>query len=166
MEDKNNELIEAVTADALSRVKRLLQEGADANALDEKGRPLLLVAIANRASKEMVELLLQHGADLLWTTPEGVGLLDEAVERNRLDLAELFINRGLDPATTRLQSGMTAFMLAACFDYIDMMELLYEHGADIYAEDEFGLTAADFARKLRKERARKWIEAKMENPFG
>ncbi len=166
MEDKNNELIEAVSEDALNRVKRLLQEGADANAVDEKGHPALLRAIKHHASKEMVELLLEHGADLFWTAPEGVGLLDEAVEKNRLDLAELFIEKGLDPATTRRQSGMTALMLAACFDYVEMMELLYEKGADIYAEDEFGLTAADFARKLRKERARQWIEAKMENPFG
>ena len=166
MDDKNNELIDAVADDALNRTKRLLQEGADANALDERGRPTLLVAIANRASKEMVELLLEHGADLFWTTEEGVGLLDEAVERNRLDLAELFIEKGLDPATTRRKSGMTAFMLAACFDYVEMMELLYDRGADIYAVDEMGLSAADFAKKLRKERAFKWIENRMENPFG
>ena len=166
MDDKNNELIDAVADDALNRTKRLLEEGADANALDERGRPALLVAIANRASKEMVELLLEHGADLFWTTEEGVGLLDEAVERNRLDLAELFIEKGLDPATTRRKSGMTAFMLAACFDYVEMMELLYDRGADIYAVDEMGLSAADFAKKLRKERAFKWIENRMENPFG
>ena len=166
MDEKNNELFDAVAADALNRTKRLLEEGADANAPDEKGRPPLLAAIAHHASKEMVELLLEHGADLFWTTEEGVGLLDEAVERNRLDLAELFIEKGLDPATTRRKSGMTAFMLAACFDYIEMMELLYEKGADIYAVDAVGLSAADFAKKLRRERAYKWIEKKMENPFG
>ncbi len=166
MDEKNNELLDAVADDALNRTKRLLEEGADANALDERGRPALLVAIANRVSRDMVELLLEYGADLFWTTEEGVGLLDEAVERNRLDLVELFIQKGLDPATTRRKSGMTAFMLAACFDYIEMMELLYDKGADIYAVDELGLSAADFARKLRKERAFKWIEEKMENPFG
>jgi len=165
MNEKNNALIDAVTSDALSRAKRLLEEGGDANAADEEGRPLLLLAIRHGASKEMVELLLDAGGDLRWTTPEGVGLLDEAVERNRLDLAELFIERGIDPAETARQSGMTALMLAACFEHLEMMELLYEKGADLYAVDQMGFSAADFARKLRKPRAQKWIEAKMENPF-
>ena len=165
MNDKNYELIEAVKADALNRVKTLLNEECDVDITDEEGRPLLLLAIKNRGSKELVELLLEKGADLEWTTPEGVGLLDEAVERNRLDLVELFIEKGIDPAQTKRQSGMTALMLAACFEYIEMMELLYEKGADLYAVDQMGFSAADFARKLRKERARKWIEQKMENPF-
>ncbi len=165
MNDKNMELFDAVADDALHRAKRVLEEGADANALDEKGRPPLLAAIVHRADREMVEMLLEHGADPFWTTEEGVGLLDEAVERNRLDLAELFIEKGIDPATTRRQSGMTAFMLAACFDYVEMMALLYDRGADIYAVDEQGLSAADFARKLRRKRALQWIEEKMENPF-
>ena len=165
MNDKNNELIEAVLSDALNRAGALLEAGGDANTCDEEGRPLLLLAIRGRASKEMVELLLDAGADVTWTTEEGVGLLDEAVERNRLDLAELLMERGLDPAQTRRKSGMTALMLAACFEHLEMMELLYEKGADLYAVDQMGFSAADFARKLRKPKAQKWIEAKMENPF-
>ena len=165
MNERNNELIDAVASDALNRAKRLLNEGGDANAVDEEGRPLLLLAIRNHASKEMVELLLDKGADLAWSTEEGVGLLDEAVERNRLDLAGLFIDRGIDPAETKRQSGMTPLMLAACFEYLEMMELLYERGADLYTVDQMGFTAADFARKLRKTKAQKWIEEKMENPF-
>jgi len=135
MNEKNNDLIEAVKNDALNQTKSLLAEGCD------------------------------DGADLFWTTEEGVSLLDEAVEHNRLDLAELFIEKGIDPAETRRKSGMTALMLAACFEYLEMMELLYEKGADLYAVDQMGFTAADFARKLRKTGAQKWIEEKMENPF-
>ncbi|WP_353661397.1 ankyrin repeat domain-containing protein [Hydrogenimonas sp. SS33] len=164
MNDKKNELIEAVRADAVAEAEALL-DASNANVVDEQGRPLLLVAIKSGASREMVELLLQRGADLMWTTEEGVSLLDEAVEKNRVDLVKLFIERGIDPAATRRKSGMTALMLAACFDYIEMMELLYAHGADLYAEDQFGFTAADFARKLRRERAGRWIAEKMENPF-
>ena len=165
MNDKNYEIIDAVKNDALNRARRFLAEGCDANAADEEGRPLLYWVIKSRATREMAELLLEYGADIFWTTEEGVGLLDEAVEHNRLDLAELFIERGLDPAETRRKSGMTTLMLAACFEHLEMMELLYEKGADIYAVDQMGFSAADFARKLRKERARKWIEEKMENPF-
>ena len=160
-----NELIEAVKSDGVNRAKGLLEEGGDANACDEEGRPLLLLAIRAEGSREMAELLLEHGADPAWTTEEGVGLLDEAVERNRLDLAELLMERGLDPAQTRRKSGMTALMLAACFEHLEMMELLYEKGADLYAVDQMGFSAADFARKLRKTKAQKWIEEKMENPF-
>ncbi|BBG66679.1 ankyrin repeat [Hydrogenimonas sp.] len=162
---KRDELIDAVRNGAADRVKRLLDEGCDVNVADDEERPLLLVAIRSGAEKGMAELLLERGADIGWTTAEGVGLLDEAVERNRLDLAELFIDRGLDPALTRRRSGMTPLMLAASFDYIEMMELLYEKGADIFAVDELGLSAVDYARKLGRRRAKKWLDDKMANPF-
>ncbi len=165
MNDTNDELVDAVRSDGLNRAKEILEEGGDANARDEEGRPLLLLAIRTNGSREMVELLLAHGADPEWTTEEGVGLLDEAVERNRLDLAELLIERGIDPGETRRKSGMTALMLAASFEHIEMMQLLYERGADLYAVDRMGFTAADFAKRLRKRRALQWIEEKMENPF-
>jgi len=113
----------------------------------------------------MIELLLAEGADVNWKTDEGISLLDEAVERNRIDLVKLFIERGLDPSETSRKSGMTALMLAACFDYIDMMELLLEQGADLYAVDESGMGAFDYARKLGRKRAQKWLEDKMANPF-
>ncbi|WP_457597150.1 ankyrin repeat domain-containing protein [Hydrogenimonas sp.] len=165
MNERTEKLFDAVRGDRVVETKRLLTEGADANARDEEGRPPLLVAIRSGASKEMVEALLEAGGDLRWTTEEGVGLLDEAVERNRIDLAQLLIDRGIDPSETTRKSGMTALMLAACFDYIEMMELLYERGADLYAVDTMGFSAADFARKLRKTKALSWIEEKMENPF-
>ncbi len=165
MKTLKNEIIEAVKCDDIERIEALLNEGCDANSTDEEGRPLMLLAIKSGASRETVELLLDRGADLGWTTEEGVGLLDEAVERNRLDLAELFIERGIDPAVTRRGSGMTALMLAASFDYIDMMELLCEKGADLFAVDELGLSASDYARKLGRIKAKRWLDEKIANPF-
>ena len=166
MNDKNNALIEAVKSDAYNRLKRLLEAGGDPNTEDSEGRPLAYLAIRHGAEADTLALLLQSGADIAWCTEEGVGLLDEAVERNRIDLATLLIDRGIDPAGTRRQSGLTPLMLAACFDYIEMMDLLYARGADLYAQDSLGMTAADYARKLRRKRAQAWIEEKMENPFG
>ena len=163
--NKQTELINAVENDLVLQAKRLLAEGADINVTNEDNLPLLVIAIKNGASKEMIELLLDEGADINWKTDEGISLLDEAVERNRIDLVKLFIERGLDPAETSRKSGMTTLMLAACFDYIEMMELLLEHGADLYASDESGMGASDYARKLGRKRAQKWLEDKMANPF-
>ncbi|MCF6200826.1 MAG: ankyrin repeat domain-containing protein [Hydrogenimonas sp.] len=158
-------IFESIKRDSLESLKELLEQGCDPNSEDEEGKPLLLIAIKSGASKEVVELLLEYGANLEWTTPEGVSLLDEAVECNRIDLAELFIEKGMDPSVTKRKSGMTVTMLAASFDYVDMLELLYEKGADIFAVDEIGLSAADYARKLGRGRARTWLEEKMANPF-
>ncbi|BDY13264.1 ankyrin repeat domain-containing protein [Hydrogenimonas cancrithermarum] len=160
-----HDLIEAVENDEIVRVKQLLDAGADVTVVNEEEMPLLLIAIKKGASKEMVELLLNAGANIEWKTDEGVSLLDEAVERNRIDLAELFIECGIDPAVTSRKSGMTTLMLAACFDYIDMMEMLLSRGADLYAVDEIGMGATDYARKLGRKRAHKWLEEKMANPF-
>jgi len=163
--NEQTELIQAVESDSVATAKRLIDAGADIHITNEDGLPLLLLAIKHGASKEMVELLLDAGADLGWKTSEGVSLLDEAVERNRIDLVKLFIARGIDPSETSRKSGMTALMLAACFDYIDLMEVLLEHGADLYAVDESGMGASDYARKLGRKRAQKWLEEKMANPF-
>ena len=95
-----NDLIEAVENDEIVRTKQLIAAGANVTVTNEDEMPLLLIAIKNGGSKEMAELLLDAGADIGWKTPEGASLLDEAVERNRIDLAELLIDRGLDPAVT------------------------------------------------------------------
>lgn len=163
--DKQTELIKAIEGDLVLQVKRLLADGVDINATNEDDLSLLIVAIKSNASKEMVELLLDKGADIDWKTKEGVSLLDEVVEKNRVDLAKLFIDRGIDPCKTSRKSGMTALMLAACFDYVEMMELLLERGANLYAIDKNGMSALDYARKLRCKRAQKWLEDKMANPF-
>ena len=163
--NKQTELINAVENDMVLQAKRLLADDTDIHVTNENNLPLLVIAIKNGASKEMIELLLDEGADVNWKTDEGISLLDEAVERNRLDLVNLFIDRGLDPSETSRRSGMTALMLAACFDYIDMMELLLKRGADLYAVDESKMGALDYARKLGRKRAQKWLEDKMSNPF-
>jgi ankyrin repeat protein len=160
-----NDLIEAVENDEIVRTKQLIAAGANVTVTNEDEMPLLLIAIKNGGSKEMAELLLDAGADIGWKTPEGVSLLDEAVERNRIDLAELLIDRGLDPAVTSRKSGMTVLMLAACFDYIAMMEMLLEKGADLYAVDALGMGAADYARKLGCKTAFRWLEERMADSF-
>ncbi len=165
MNQKNRELIEAVCRDDIEPVRKLLDAGCDPNLCDEDGRSLLALAIRHNSSEQMVRMLLSCGADIFWKTPEGVGLLDEAVEKNRTDLAKLLMEYGIDPSVTARESGMTALMLAASFDYIEMMELLYEKGADIFAVDEMGLSAADYARKLGRKRAKEWLDKKIANPF-
>ncbi len=165
MNDLKNELIDAVRNDRLQVATRLLDEGGDIHTSDEEGRPLTWQAIRHGASAEMLALLLDRGVDIAWTTEEGVGLLDEAVERNRLDLVTLLIERGLDPSETRRRSGMTALMLAASFEYMEMMALLVDKGADLFAEDSMGWTAVEYARRLGRTRAKAWLEEKMENPF-
>ncbi len=160
-----NELIDAIENSDSETLGRLIASGADMSICGEEGKPLLLLAITKGASKEVVKMLLDAGTDLGWTTSEGVGLLDEAIERNRIDLVELFIDYGIDPASTSRESGMTPMMLAASFDYIEIMELLYDKGADIFMVDIYGLGAVDYARKLGRIRAKAWLEEKIADPF-
>src|SRR5579872_1754252 len=57
------ELIAAVMAGDGARVETLLAEGASPDARDEKGTPVLALAV-ERGNAELVKILLRHGADV------------------------------------------------------------------------------------------------------
>ena len=72
-----DQLFDAVEERDLEEVKRLLEQGADANA-ENGGYTALMMA----SSEEMASLLLSHGADVDVKTTRGVTALDAAYSNN------------------------------------------------------------------------------------
>ncbi|HON51272.1 MAG TPA: ankyrin repeat domain-containing protein, partial [Candidatus Sumerlaeota bacterium] len=58
----NNKLIQAVNRGNFSSVQKLLVQGADANAKNKAGVPVLILA-TTKCDEKIVELLLEKGAD-------------------------------------------------------------------------------------------------------
>ena len=131
----------------LSVVILLLNHGADANTLTTSGSCPLLLACKHRHHK-MVELLLEHRADVQATDKDGKSALYLAVESilscgtsADLSLVNLLLDHGADANTTTSSGSCPLLIACRKHKYHKIVKLLLEHGADVKATDKDGKSA-------------------------
>jgi len=71
--------------------------------------------------------------------------MHRAVEKNMLDIVEMFIQCGGDP-TIQNKNGFTLLHVAAKFGYLDMCKLLVTKGVDPNIRDKYGFSASYWAK--------------------
>ncbi|MEN8147203.1 MAG: ankyrin repeat domain-containing protein [Campylobacterota bacterium] len=138
--------------------KKLIKEGGKLNARTEAGESVLAYALKSRVDQDMLELLIENGADLFYIDDEGVSIFDFAVTYNNMFMIELLLQKGKDVNDVTRKSGFTPLMAAVCYGRYDIFRLLLEAGADISAVERKGMTALDFAKKMRKTSMIKLLE--------
>ena len=141
----NEKLGDAALFGKLNKVKQLLNEGADPNAITECGKsPLMLAAMYGH--KAAIETLLDAGAD---PNLQGDEEFDEGqtalmyiassfFASNRAEVIKFLVERGAD-VNIQNNEGETALMLAG--DFTDAVKALIEAGADLNLRDKEGNTA-------------------------
>jgi len=117
-----------VDADDLDGARKLLQAGADANALTERGISPLSLAIAN-GNTAMVDLLLKAGANASQQEPSGETLLMRACETGVLPVVQLLLKHGAPVDVREARFGQTALMFAARAGHADIVAALLAAGA-------------------------------------
>ena len=155
MKDIDKELLKACCNGNLKKVKQLLEEGADVNVKDEKGRTALMFA-SWYSHKEVVKQLLEKGADvdaediygktaLMYASEKGHKEIVELLKSYEAirDIAEKLLNacvigdlekvkqlleKGADVNAREYEYGWTALMLAALNGHKEVVELLIEKG--------------------------------------
>ncbi len=147
-----NEWLNFLQNDDYLGAKKYLKNGADVNARGETGEPVVSAALRFRCSDELLELLVEHGADLFGTDNEGVSVFDTAITYNNPRMVRRILEAGVNVNETRRQSGFTALMAAVCYNRGDIVKMLLDYGADKTLKDNLGLTCADYARKTHRKK--------------
>lgn len=165
-----NPVTEAIENDSIAKIKSLIKQGVDLNKpiligeeydLDEYDDiSPLFYAIRKYASLELIELLLDNGVDLMQLDSDGISALDMAIKFKRKDVIKYCIDKGFDLNTSKRKSGITPVMLAACFSDMEVMEMLLEHGGDVNAADNSGMSAKDYAKKLGQKQMMEYLSEK------
>lgn len=142
--------IELLKANDYLGIKKYLNNGANPNSTEENGESVLCFALRYHCDQEILDLLIEKGADLFAIDHEGVSVFDVAVTYNHLPLIERLINEGFDVNHATRKSGFTPLMGAVCYGRVDVIKKLLDLGVDVQSRDAYGLSAIDFARKMHK----------------
>ena len=119
------ELIHAAGTGDLQRVFSLLYcEEADPNIKNNSGiAPLLQATLDTQENLSIVELLIDRGADINTTTPDGLTALMVASIKGYKNIVVALINAGADIRKKDI-FGYTATVLAARLGHTDIEEIL------------------------------------------
>ncbi len=121
----------------------------DINAQSTDGWTALIYYVTmNR--EEIVQKLLERGADANIPDVEGDTALHRAAQYGNLKILELLLAKGANP-NVRNKLGGTPLMWAAAFGHDGAVSMLLDKGADPRLKDEDGITAAGWATKNRRE---------------
>ncbi|MEM9884802.1 MAG: ankyrin repeat domain-containing protein [Bacteroidota bacterium] len=135
-------LIEAADEGAYATAVVLIEAGADVNLHNEHwGRSALTMA-ASEGYPNIIELLLDAGADLKMLE-DGYLPLHSAAEEGQIEALKMLLNKGVE---VHLQDhhGRTALMYAAEEGNLEIVKILVEKGIDINETDEEERTALSY----------------------
>ncbi|KAI1873884.1 uncharacterized protein JN550_003153 [Neoarthrinium moseri] len=148
-------LLWAATNRNYDLAQTLLEKGANVSAVNNRGRTALHLTVdgsnggrtADQASmpkrprEEMLQLLLQHGADANVASDGGWRPLHNAAQKGLTSIVQVLLNAGADINAT-LSNGMTALHWAAFNGFEEVSQLIWSYAeADLGITDTFGRAA-------------------------
>lgn len=131
-------------------IKQYLKNDGNPNETEENGESVICFALRYQCDQEIINLLIDQGADLRHNDEQGVSVFDVAVTYNNLDVIERLIGEGFDVNHATRRSGFTPLMGAVCYGRVEIIQKLIDLGVDVDARDTQGFSAIDFARKMHK----------------
>ncbi|KAH7356933.1 ankyrin repeat-containing domain protein [Rhexocercosporidium sp. MPI-PUGE-AT-0058] len=141
-------LFQAVLADDVYYVERLLEKGACVTHVDKDGNTLLHASASNftPACSEIISLLLRHGLSASATNSRGRAALHEASSRGNVEAVRILLASDRDLITCKAPLGWTALHFAAnSTAAIDLSALLLKYGADVNEPTAEGWTVLQLA---------------------
>jgi ankyrin repeat protein len=138
-------LHEAISVDNTPTVKLLLENGADANHKDDRGLSPIWKLRVTGNFREIVNLLVDYGADINATNNAGdnIGRWTIRGSRNSVSRLKFLISKGLNYSTVDT-SGNSYMHYAASLGGYDMMLYILTLGLDVNQKNNRGLTPLFF----------------------
>jgi len=131
---------------SIERIKELLAACPDINAIDENGRQILWYAVCTPAQPQIVELILEKGAEVNGIDKNGRSVFTAIalMEPFQRDKAELLIQHGADVNFVS-EDGMSVLMCAMSTHNVycnpkEAVEFLIQYGADVNFINQDGLS--------------------------
>ncbi|RHZ72235.1 hypothetical protein CDV55_108814 [Aspergillus turcosus] len=141
----------AVVKGKEAAVQKLIELGADVNAVDERGHSVLHLAVTPESYNEIetstriAKLLLENGAMIEARSLSGKTPLHKAVLDSNIQALELLLDYGAD-IMARDNQGMTALHYAVRWpDFYETIVLLVERGSDVDATNNDGFSVRELA---------------------
>jgi ankyrin repeat protein len=147
-----NALHVAAIINTIEIAKLLLEKGANVNALSKghlKATPLYHAV--NFGNKEMVQLLITHGAQVDKTNSKGVLPLSIAAAKGNIEMAKLLLKNGANINKATTIDCVTALHNAVFHKKTSMITFLIKNGAKVDVETPSGKSVLDTAKETKDE---------------
>ena len=129
---------------SLDEIKKLIEKGAYLNSFNEKGDSNLFCSAAGTGNKEIVDFLLENGADIDCVEKNRSTPLKVAIINWRGDMVSYLVNKGAK-IDIRDDLGMSSICWAAFQGWVQLVEFLLKKGANIEDKNKFGDTLLKIA---------------------
>lgn len=157
--DRTAPLYLAIYCEQVDILRALISCGADVNAIDRQGKSLLRATLEIPLSREcrfepfrkprltkdyeeILKLLVDSGADVNETQPDGRTLLHEPLACSDSRVAELLLEGGATAVINHQDDdGNTPLHKAIAFRDVDVIERYVNAGADCHVKNRFGISA-------------------------
>ena len=141
----------------VAEVAALLDANANVEAVD-RGEDSALLLAAWRGKADVVDLLLERGAQAPITGQAGRTLLHFAVSRGLVRLFRVMVEKGADLSTET--EGLTLLQAGAAGGSLPILQVLVEQGQNVNASDANGWAPLHFAVDLGRTGAVEFLLAK------
>jgi len=156
-----NLFLKAIKNGDIERIKKLISQGADVNAKDNRGMTPLHKA-AYYGQRQVAKVLIAKGANVNGTDTAGQTPLHIAANFGTKFVPELLLANGAN-ISARSIAGNTPLHTAAEHPNVkkDLLELLIAKGADVQARNEAGQTSLHRVSMIRRRDKRPELTAEV-----
>lgn len=120
------------------KLKELLANGADVNAVEENEGCTPLLVAATHDQTAIAKMLIKKGADVNKADPEGRTPLLMAAAAGNFEIARLLVNHGAN--VNAVTEDSFPLIIAAAKGNLEIVKLLIENGANVNATSKDGCT--------------------------